>query len=64
MAAGNMPALATASKEAQRLCPDDPMPWYYGGVAADKAYQKSEAAQQFARFKKLGGDGKSVPKGY
>jgi len=64
LALGNFDNLAASSKQALALCPDQAMPWYYAGVAADKAYQRKQAEANFAQFRKLGGDGSSIPQGY
>jgi len=56
MTLGNLEGLTVSSKQALALCPDQPMPWYYAAVAADRSYQKKQAEEHFAQYRKLGGD--------
>src|SRR6185295_1156045 len=46
---GDLKSLAESSGEARRQCPDDPMPWYYAGLAAAKIEPK-DAAAHFSRY--------------
>lgn len=64
MTLGNLEGLASSSKQALALCPDQAMPWYYAGIAADRSYQKKQAEDHFAQYKKLGGDGAILPVSY
>jgi tetratricopeptide (TPR) repeat protein len=57
-------SLTYSSEKARRICPDDPMPWYYAGVAAAKSEKSQDAATHFARYRQLGGAADMVPKGY
>ena len=60
----NFTGAAVTSRQALTLCPEEPMTYFYAGVAADRAYQKKEAQEYFQEYKKLGGDKAALPKGY
>lgn len=60
----NYTGAAVSSRQALTLCPEEPMTYFYAGVAADRAYQRKEAQEYFQEFKKLGGDKAALPKGY
>ena len=64
LALGNLQAIADASREALTLCPDEPLSYYYAGVAADRTYKKKQAEEYFNSYKKMGGDRAVLPKGY
>ena len=64
LALENMQGIATASRQVLTLCPDEPLSYYYAGVAADRSYQKKQAEEYFKSYKKLGGDKSALPKGY
>jgi tetratricopeptide (TPR) repeat protein len=64
LALENLQAIADASRQALTLCPDDPLSYYYAGVAADRTYKKKQAEEYFNSYKKMGGDRAVLPKGY
>ncbi len=59
-----MQGIATNSRQVLTLCPDEPLSYFYAGVAADRSYQKKQAEEYFKSYKKLGGDKSVLPKGY
>ncbi len=61
---GDVQALAQSSDQARQVCPDDPMAWYYAGIAAAKTNDSKDAASHFAHYKALGGDPEKVPQGF
>ena len=64
LALENVQGIATASRQVLTLCPDEPLSYYYAGVAADRSYQKKQAEEYFKSYKKLGGNKAVLPKGY
>ena len=64
LALENVQGIASNSRQVMSLCPDEPLSYYYAGVAADRSYQKKQAEEYFKSFKKLGGDKSVLPKGY
>jgi tetratricopeptide (TPR) repeat protein len=64
LAMENVQGIASNSRQVLTLCPDEPLSYYYAGVAADRAYQKKQAEEYFNYYKKLGGDKSALPKGY
>jgi len=64
LALENLQAIADASRQALTLCPDEPLSYYYAGVAADRTYKKKQAEEYFNSYKKMGGDRAVLPKGY
>jgi tetratricopeptide (TPR) repeat protein len=64
LALENVQAIADASRQALTLCPDEPLSYFYAGVAADRTYKKKQAEEYFNSYKKMGGDKAAVPKGY
>ncbi|MDB5104999.1 MAG: hypothetical protein JWP91_2688 [Fibrobacteres bacterium] len=64
LALENVQGIATDSRQVLTLCPDEPLSYYYAGVAADRSYRKKQAEEYFKSFKKLGGDKSVLPKGY
>lgn len=52
------------SDKAIALCPQEPEPYYYAGVSADKTGNRSEAKDFFKAFKKAGGDAALLPEDY
>jgi tetratricopeptide (TPR) repeat protein len=59
--AGRMDSTFAMSSVAIRACPDEPMAYYYAGVATRSSKGPKEAKPYFKTFRKLGGDGKMVP---
>jgi predicted Zn-dependent protease len=59
--AGRIDSTLAASNAAMKTCPDEPMGYYYAGVATRSSNRSKEAKQYFKAFRKLGGDGKLVP---
>jgi tetratricopeptide (TPR) repeat protein len=59
--AGRMDSTLAASSVAMRACPEEPMGYYYAGVATRSSKGPKEAKSYFKTFRKLGGDGKLVP---
>jgi tetratricopeptide (TPR) repeat protein len=64
LALENVQAIADASRQALTLCPDEPLSYFYAGVAADRTYKKKQAEEYFNSYRKMGGDKAAVPKGY
>jgi tetratricopeptide (TPR) repeat protein len=64
LALENVQAIADASRQALSLCPDEPLSYFYAGVAADRTYKKKQAEEYFNSYRKMGGDKAAVPKGY
>jgi tetratricopeptide (TPR) repeat protein len=64
LALENMQGVTDASRQVLTLCPDEPLSYYYAGIAADKKYQKKQAEEYFRSYKKLGGNTAVLPKGY
>jgi tetratricopeptide (TPR) repeat protein len=60
----NYTGAASNTRQVLAFCPEEPMSYYYAGVAADRAYQKKEAREFFKEYRKLGGDQAALPKGY
>jgi tetratricopeptide (TPR) repeat protein len=52
------------SGQAIALCPQEPEPYYYAAVSADKLRNRREAEDNFKAFKKAGGDADMVPEDY
>jgi tetratricopeptide (TPR) repeat protein len=59
--AGKLDSTLAAGATAIRLCPEEPMGYYYAGVATHGSNRPKEAKQYFKSFKKYGGDKKLVP---
>jgi tetratricopeptide (TPR) repeat protein len=59
--AGKLDSALAVSSNAIRICPEEPMGYYYAGVATHGINRPKEAKQYFKSFKKLGGDEKLVP---
>ncbi|MDB5106105.1 MAG: hypothetical protein JWP91_3794, partial [Fibrobacteres bacterium] len=59
--AGKLDSTLTAGNNAIRICPEEPMGYYYAGVATHGSNRPKEAKQYFKSFKKFGGDKKLVP---
>ncbi|MDB5048016.1 MAG: prsT [Fibrobacteres bacterium] len=64
LALENVQGIASNSRQVLTLCPDEPLSYFYAGVAADRSYQKKQAEEYFKYYKKLGGDKSVLPKGY
>ncbi len=64
LALENVEGIASNSRQVMTLCPDEPLSYFYAGVAADRSYQKKQAEEYFKSYKKLGGDKSVLPKGY
>ncbi|MEO7424173.1 MAG: tetratricopeptide repeat protein [Fibrobacteria bacterium] len=64
LALENVQGIASNSRQVMTLCPDEPLSYFYAGVAADRSYQKKQAVEYFNSYKKLGGDKSVLPKGY
>jgi tetratricopeptide (TPR) repeat protein len=64
LAMENVQGIASNSRQVLTLCPDEPLSYFYAGVAADRSYQKKQAEEYFNYYKKLGGDKSALPKGY
>ncbi|HKP94735.1 MAG TPA: tetratricopeptide repeat protein [Fibrobacteria bacterium] len=64
LALENMQGIASNSRQVLTLCPDEPLSYFYAGMAADRSYQKKQAEEYFKFYKKLGGDKSVLPKGY
>ncbi len=60
MALGKADSALVISNKAMRLCPHEPMGFYYAGLATQASNPK-EAKDYFKSFRKLGGDKKMVP---
>jgi hypothetical protein len=60
----NYTGAAANTRQVLAFCPEEPMSYFYAGVAADRAYQKKEAQEYFKEYRKLGGDKAALPKGY
>jgi tetratricopeptide (TPR) repeat protein len=58
---GKLDSALAVSSNAIRLCPEEPMGYYYAGVSTHGSNRPKEAKQYFKSFKKLGGDKKMVP---
>ena len=61
---GNYQTSKSNSSYAINLCPEEPDPYYFSGIIADRTYQKDEAKKMFKNFVKVGGDKTMVPEGY
>jgi tetratricopeptide (TPR) repeat protein len=61
---GAFQAGLTTSSTAIRLCPQEPEPYYYAGVASDKLRNKREAEDYFKSFRKAGGSSDLLPEEY
>jgi tetratricopeptide (TPR) repeat protein len=59
--AGRIDSSLVASNVAIKTCPEEPMGYYYAGVATRSGNRSKEAKQYFKTFRKLGGDEKLVP---
>jgi tetratricopeptide (TPR) repeat protein len=59
--AGKLDSTFAAGSNAIRICPEEPMGYYYAGVATRGSNRPKEAKQYFKSFKKFGGDKKLVP---
>jgi tetratricopeptide (TPR) repeat protein len=59
--AGRIDSTLAASSVAIKACPEEPMAYYYAGVATRSTKGPKEAKAYFKAFRKLGGDGKLVP---
>jgi tetratricopeptide (TPR) repeat protein len=59
--AGKLDSTLAAGATAIRICPEEPMGYYYAGVATQGSNRPKEAKQYFKSFKKYGGDKKLVP---
>ena len=59
--AGKMDSTLAASSVAIKACPEEPMAYFYAGVATHSSNRPKEAKQYFKTFRKLGGDEKLVP---
>ena len=59
--AGKLDSTLAAGSTAIRICPEEPMGYYYAGVATHGSNRPKEAKQYFKSFKKYGGDKKLVP---
>lgn len=59
--AGKLDSTLAAGATAIRICPEEPMGYYYAGVATQGTNRPKEAKQYFKSFKKYGGDEKLVP---
>ncbi len=57
---GQLESVSTSSRRVMQLCPEDPMGYYYAGVAVLKS-KPDEAEQYFRSFRKWGGDKKMLP---
>jgi|GEM_PF-2290801 len=60
-AAGKLDSTLAAGTNAIRICPEEPMGYYYAGVATHGSNRPKEAKQYFKSFTKYGGDKKLVP---
>ncbi len=58
---GKLDSALAVSSNAIRICPEEPMGYYYAGVSTHGANRPKEAKQYFKSFTKLGGDKKLVP---
>jgi tetratricopeptide (TPR) repeat protein len=59
--AGKMDSTLAASNVAIKACPEDPMAYFYAGVATHSSNRPKEAKQYFKAYRKYGGDEKLVP---
>ncbi|MEO6095529.1 MAG: tetratricopeptide repeat protein, partial [Fibrobacteria bacterium] len=59
--AGKLDSTFAAGSKAIRICPEEPMGYYYAGVATHGSNRPKEAKQYFKSFKKFGGDKKLLP---
>jgi tetratricopeptide (TPR) repeat protein len=59
--AGKLDSTLAAGTNAIRVCPEEPMGYYYAGVATHGSNRPKEAKQYFKSFTKYGGDKKLVP---
>ena len=58
---GKLDSALAVSSNAIRICPEEPMGYYYAGVSTHGTNRPKEAKQYFKSFTKLGGDKKLVP---
>jgi tetratricopeptide (TPR) repeat protein len=59
--AGQLDSTLAAGNSAIKACPEEPMGYYYAGIATHGSKRPKEAKQYFKSFRKMGGDKKLVP---
>ncbi|MDQ3002347.1 MAG: tetratricopeptide repeat protein, partial [Fibrobacterota bacterium] len=59
--AGRLDSTLAAGNTAIKVCPEDPMGYFYAGIATHGSNRPKEAKQYFKSFRKMGGDKKMVP---
>jgi len=59
--AGKLESTLALSNDAIKACPEEPMAYYYAGIATHGANRPDESRRYFKSFRKLGGDKKLVP---
>ncbi len=61
---GDFPAGRRSSDKAISLCPQEPEPYLWAGMASDKAGNRDEARDFFKAYRKAGGDVALLPEDY